>query len=90
MTVGSTSALDMCLRTLCSVDDFLVTDEYSFASAIETCHGMRIKMLGVVMDDEGMVPSELEKLLSGWDVNIRGAKKPCVLYLVPWVAYCSL
>lgn len=83
MTVGSTSAFDMCLRVFLDPGDYIITDEYAFSSAVETTHGMRCKLAGVAMDSEGMIPSDLQRVLDNWDEQVRGAKKPFLLYLVP-------
>jgi len=83
MSVGSTSALDVCLRTFLVQGEYLIADEYAFSSAIETTHGMCAKLAGIKMDSEGMIPSELDKMLDTWDEKARGAKRPFLIYLVP-------
>ncbi|KAK3906675.1 pyridoxal phosphate-dependent transferase [Staphylotrichum tortipilum] len=84
LTVGSTGALEQVLRMLCDGPgrgDTLLTEEFSFSTALETAAPMGVGVVGVKMDGEGLVPGELEGLLSGWDVG-RG-RKPHVLYTVP-------
>lgn len=35
------------------------------------------------MDAEGMLPEALDEMLSEWDVKVRGARKPHLIYTVP-------
>lgn len=83
MTSGSTSALEVSLRLFCNKGDYLLTEEYSFSSAMETARPMGLNLLGVKMDERGMIPEDLDELLSNWDVEARGAPKPFVMYTVP-------
>jgi aromatic amino acid aminotransferase I / 2-aminoadipate transaminase len=84
LTIGSTSALDMALRMFCKRGDYIISEEYSFASAVETAAPMGIKFAGVKMDDEGLLPDELDNFLRTWDPSKRnGAPRPHLLYTVP-------
>ncbi|KAF3907096.1 hypothetical protein ABW21_db0202306 [Orbilia brochopaga] len=83
MTVGSTSAFEMCLRSFCNRGDYFIADEYAFCSAIEAGNGLGIKAVGIRMDSEGMIPSHLDEVLSNWDEKARNAAKPFLIYLVP-------
>ncbi|KAK0729072.1 amino transferase [Apiosordaria backusii] len=86
LTVGSTGALEQTLRMLCdsSRNDSILTEEFSFATALETAAPLGIKTFGVPIDDQGLIPSELDYILSTWDPSERdGKRKPHVLYTVP-------
>ena len=83
MDVGSTSGLDICLRMLCEKGHFVLTEEYTFSSAVDTMIPMGLKVVGVGMDDEGMRPDSLDEILSHWDPVSRGGPKPFVMYTVP-------
>ncbi|KAI4139924.1 MAG: hypothetical protein L6R39_006047 [Caloplaca ligustica] len=83
LSIGSTSALDMALRMFANRGDYLMTEEYSFCSALETAHPLGIKPLGITMDKEGLLPSEVDRILSNWSESERGARKPFLLYTVP-------
>ncbi|KAK6509337.1 Aromatic/aminoadipate aminotransferase 1 [Arthrobotrys musiformis] len=83
MTVGSTSAFEMCLRSFCNRGDYFIADEYAFCSAIEAGRGLGIEAVGIHMDSEGMIPSHLDEVLSKWDEKERKAPKPFLIYLVP-------
>ncbi len=83
LSVGSTSALDQTYRMFCERGDYVLSEEYTFASAVETAMPLGVKFLGVKMDDEGLIPDSMDELLSNWDSKARGARKPFLLYTVP-------
>jgi aromatic amino acid aminotransferase I len=83
LTVGNTSALDMGFRMFTSRGDYILSEEYTFSTALETTRPMGVKIIGIKMDAEGLLPSHMNEVLSNWDPVARGAKKPCVLYTVP-------
>ncbi|KAK4673174.1 Aromatic/aminoadipate aminotransferase 1 [Podospora pseudopauciseta] len=86
LTVGSTGALEQTLRMLCdsSRNDSILTEEFSFATALETAHPLGIPTFGVPIDEQGLIPSELDHILSTWSPSERDNKrKPHVLYTVP-------
>ena len=83
MTVGSTSALEMALRMLTSRGQVILSEEYTFATAVETAAPMGVKVVGIPMDEQGLLAAGLDDLLSSWDEKTRGASKPFLLYTVP-------
>lgn len=83
LTVGSTSALDQAYRMICERGDYVLSEEYTFASAVETALPLGIKFAGVKMDDQGLIAESMDEILSNWNVQERGARKPRVLYTVP-------
>ncbi|PWY71029.1 putative L-kynurenine/alpha-aminoadipate aminotransferase [Aspergillus heteromorphus CBS 117.55] len=84
-TVGSTSALEQTVRMLCdrARKDSILTEEYTFATALETIAPLGVKAFGVQMDGEGLLPESMDQTLSEWNEDARGARKPHVLYTVP-------
>ncbi|KAL1383841.1 aromatic amino acid aminotransferase 1 [Phyllosticta capitalensis] len=84
MTVGSTSALDMSLRIFTEPGDYILSEDYTFATAIETAAPLGVKVAGIKMDEQGLLPESLDEVLTNWDPAARGgARKPFVLYTVP-------
>ncbi|KAI0452738.1 putative L-kynurenine/alpha-aminoadipate aminotransferase [Xylaria acuta] len=85
LTIGSTGALDSALRMFCDRGrgDSVLTEEYSFSTALETIAPMGIKVVGVRVDEQGLLPKSLDEILSNWDESTRNARKPTVLYTVP-------
>jgi aromatic amino acid aminotransferase I len=61
----------------------VLTEEYSFATALETVAPLGAKVFGVRMDGEGLLPGDMDEMLSDWDSGARGARKPHLLYTVP-------
>jgi aromatic amino acid aminotransferase I len=85
-TIGSTGALEQALRMLVdgSRKDSILTEEYSFSTALETIAPLGVKAVGVRVDEQGLLPEDMDALLSSWDPAARGgARKPHVLYTVP-------
>ncbi|KAI1090739.1 PLP-dependent transferase [Rostrohypoxylon terebratum] len=85
LTIGSTGALEQAFRMLCDRrrGDAVLTEEYSFSSALETAAPLGIKVFGVKMDGQGLLPQSMDEILANWDEKARGARKPTVLYTVP-------
>ncbi|KAI0102949.1 aromatic amino acid aminotransferase-like protein [Nemania sp. FL0031] len=85
LSIGSTGALESALRVFCDRNrrDSVLTEVYSFSTALETITPMGIKVFGVGIDEQGILPQALDDILSNWDENARGARKPTVLYTVP-------
>ncbi|KAL6249102.1 Aromatic/aminoadipate aminotransferase 1 [Rhinocladiella similis] len=83
MTSGSTSALDIALRMFVERGHYVITEEYTFSSAIETIAPLGAKMLGIKMDADGMLPGDLDDALCNWDEKTRRAPKPFLVYTVP-------
>ncbi|KAJ5776621.1 uncharacterized protein N7511_001632 [Penicillium nucicola] len=83
LTAGSTYAWDTTLRLLCERGDYIIMEEYTFASAAETAFPLGLKAVGVAMDEQGLLPESMDDILSNWDEKARGARKPFVLYTIP-------
>lgn len=84
MTIGNTSALDMALRMFTQPGDHVLSDEYTFATAVETAKPMGVRFAGIKMDQEGLRPEILRETLDRWDPESHGhSRRPFVLYLIP-------
>ncbi|KAF4469486.1 aromatic amino acid aminotransferase I [Fusarium albosuccineum] len=83
-TVGSTAALEQTIRMLCDKDrgDAVLTEEYTFSTALSTIVPLGIKVVGVKIDEQGLLPDEMDRILASWD-DSNGVRKPHVLYTVP-------
>ena len=83
-TIGSTSALDMILRMFAKPGMYILSEEYTFTTFIETAKPMGMYVKGVPVDNEGISPEGLDRVLSTWDSAAHGgAEKPWLLYTVP-------
>ena len=58
-------------------------EEYTFSSAKETALPLGLKVVGIKMDEQGLLPEALDETLSNWDEATRGGRKPRVLYTIP-------
>ena len=47
LSVGSTSALDIAIRMFCERGDFILSEDYAFASAVETAAALGVGFIGV-------------------------------------------
>jgi aromatic amino acid aminotransferase I / 2-aminoadipate transaminase len=83
MTGGNTSALDLAIRTFTDRGSYVLADEYTYATAFECASALGVKVLGIKLDEEGPIPSELDKVLTGWDKDHMGSNKPHLIYMVP-------
>lgn len=86
LTVGSTGALEQALRMLCdrARGDAVLTEEYTFSTALETAAPLGVRVFGVPTDGEGLRADGLDEVLATWDEKERGgARRPRVLYTVP-------
>ncbi|XP_041357857.1 kynurenine/alpha-aminoadipate aminotransferase, mitochondrial-like [Gigantopelta aegis] len=87
------SSLDVIINTGCSEGifkvmtatlnsgDAVLTEEYTFPLLFSTIVPLGARAVAVVSDDQGMIPSMLEKILSTWNEKTNG-KRPQVLYCV--------
>lgn len=86
LTIGSTGSLEAAYRMFCDRrrGDSVLTEEYSFSTALETAEPLGIKLVGAAIDEQGLLPESMDEILGRWDPAQRdGARKPTVLYTVP-------
>lgn len=83
LSVGSTSALEQAYRMFCEKGDYVLAEEYTFASAVETALPLGVKFFSIKMDEQGLLPEHMDEILSNWDATERKARKPRLLYTIP-------
>ncbi|TVY18629.1 Aromatic amino acid aminotransferase [Lachnellula arida] len=83
LTGGNTLALDIALRMFHKRGSFLLTEEYTYTSALETAEPLGVHVVGIKMDNDGLIPSEMNNILEHWNPEVRGGAKPQVLYTIP-------
>jgi len=83
LSVGSTSATEQAYRMLCEKGDYILSEEYTFVSAVETAGPLGIKFVGIKVDEQGLLPEDMDDVLSNWDAKARNGRKPFLLYTVP-------
>ncbi|KAG6993708.1 aminotransferase swnA [Physcia stellaris] len=81
LTCGSTSAIDIALRMFCNRGDWILTETFTYPGTRMACRAQGLQTQGIAMDEDGLVPADLDAQLRNWD-PARG-RKPFVLYTIP-------
>jgi len=75
ITTGSQQGLSLVAQTFIDPDDAVLVESPTYLGALQAFQGYRPRIIMVPCDDEGIIPDELEKILS--------QVKPKYLYLIP-------
>ncbi|MGV3083465.1 aminotransferase-like domain-containing protein [Enterococcus dispar] len=75
ITAGSTQGISLILQTLLQPGDVIATEDPSFLFALPLFQSLGLRLEGIPTDQEGIMPSELEKQIL--------TKKVKILYLNP-------
>ncbi|KAF8511135.1 L-tyrosine:2-oxoglutarate aminotransferase [Hysterangium stoloniferum] len=81
LTMGNADAVTKIYRLLGSPGDTFLVEEYSFCGLTNAPIAQGVRWQPVRIDAMGLIPEELEKVLSTWDES-RG-RRPHVLYCIP-------
>ena len=71
-----------CFRLLGSPGDHFLADEFSFNALTNAPLAHGINWVPVKIDKGGLIPADLERIMSTWDEEVHG-RRPHVLYSVP-------
>lgn len=71
------------VQSLCNPGEMFLTEEWTYPSALSSASPLGIHPVPVKIDGEGMRSDDLRKVLAEWDEDVRGAKRPHVMYTVP-------
>ncbi|THH29080.1 hypothetical protein EUX98_g5108 [Antrodiella citrinella] len=82
LTLGNGDGVAKIFRLLGDPGDHFLADEFSFSSLTNAPLSHGINWVPVRIDGGGLIPEELERILSNWDSESQG-KRPHVLYTVP-------
>ncbi|MDQ2790446.1 MAG: PLP-dependent aminotransferase family protein [Actinomycetota bacterium] len=80
VTVGSQMALDMVTRIFCDPGDVVLAEAPSYVGALTTFASYQAQVVQVPMDDDGLIPDELDAALCSLRAQGRTAK---FLYTIP-------
>jgi DNA-binding transcriptional MocR family regulator len=80
VTVGSQMALDMVTRIFCDPGDVVLAEAPSYVGALTTFTSYQAQVVQVTMDDDGLVPAELDAALTL--LRAQG-RTPKFLYTIP-------
>lgn len=81
LALGNSDGIAKCFRLLGEPGDHFLADEFSFSSITNVPLSQGIKWASVKMDDGGIIPEDLKKVLTNW--NPERGRRPHVLYIVP-------
>jgi aromatic amino acid aminotransferase I / 2-aminoadipate transaminase len=81
-TLGNFDAVSKCFRLLGDRGDSFLADEFSFSALTNAAVAHGVNWVPVKIDAGGLVPSELEAVLSNWKEEVQG-RRPHVLYVTP-------
>jgi aromatic amino acid aminotransferase I len=84
LSLGNADALTKCFRLLGDPGDSFLCEEFTFSAMTNAALPLGIKWVPIRMDNNGLIPSDLERILSNWDEATQG-KRPHVLYTIPYV-----
>lgn len=79
-SVGNTNSWESTLRIFCNRGDTILAEAYSFSSSIYAAEAQGINVFPVPLDEFGIIPEKLEKILDNWNPE---AAKPKLLYTIP-------
>ncbi|KIJ57164.1 hypothetical protein M422DRAFT_57580 [Sphaerobolus stellatus SS14] len=80
---GNTDGFHRAALSLLNSGEYLITEEWSYPSAMSNVKPAGVKIVGIKVDGQGMSAIDLERVLTTWDEKERGAKRPHVMYTVP-------
>lgn len=81
LTCSTTPALNTAFRIFCNRGDHVIADISTYSGALDCAKAQGLNIMGVEMDDEGLLPDDLDEKLRDWDTT-RGPK-PFLLYTIP-------
>jgi aromatic amino acid aminotransferase I / 2-aminoadipate transaminase len=85
LSCGNTDALYKIFNMLFDPGDYVLVEDFTYPSALESMHPLRVNTIGVKMDREGMLDTDLEDILSNWDKSWRTrGKRPKAMYTVTY------
>ena len=82
LTIGNMDGVSKCFRLLGSPGDHFLADEFSFNALTNAPLAHGVNWVPVKIDQGGLIPADLERVLSRWDESVHG-RRPHVLYTVP-------
>lgn len=84
LSLGNADALTKCFRLLGDPGDSFLCEEFTFSAMTNAALPLGIDWVPIRMDKDGLIPSDMERILANWDEASQG-KRPHVLYTIPCV-----
>ncbi|KDQ61059.1 hypothetical protein JAAARDRAFT_55779 [Jaapia argillacea MUCL 33604] len=82
LSLGNADAVTKCYRLLGNPGDSFLVEEFSFPGMTNAPLAQNIKWVPVKLDEKGIIPEEMERILTDWNEAAQG-RRPHVLYTIP-------
>jgi aromatic amino acid aminotransferase I / 2-aminoadipate transaminase len=86
LSCGNTDALYKIFNMVLDPGDFVLVEEFTYPSALASLRPLRVNTIGVKLDSEGILESDLLHILTNWRTTHPNTKYPKLIYTVPYVA----
>nr|XP_031862786.1 uncharacterized protein CI109_001798 [Kwoniella shandongensis]KAA5529858.1 hypothetical protein CI109_001798 [Kwoniella shandongensis] len=83
INVGATDGWAKICSLFLEFGDAILVEEWTYPGAENTFLPYEAERVAIKMDAQGLLPDHLESVLSGWDEEKRGKRRPRVLYTIP-------
>lgn len=83
LTCGATDAWGKIVFMLMERGDAILVEEWTYPGAENAFLPLETEMVPIKMDGQGVLPSHLEEVLSTWDEEKRGRRRPRIFYTIP-------
>lgn len=80
ITTGSQSAQDVAAKVFCDPGDVILCEDPTYVGALNTFEAYQVDVVTVPMDDDGLLPDELERIIAELEAQGRAIK---LLYTIP-------
>ncbi|EGC28937.1 hypothetical protein DICPUDRAFT_159551 [Dictyostelium purpureum] len=83
LTHGAQGALDCIFKALFDRNDSILTENFTYGGVFGFCAPHGVNFEGIDMDERGIIPKNLEKVLKNWKEFHKGLNFPKALYIIP-------
>jgi len=80
VTSGSQDALQRAFDLILDEGDSLLVEQYTYCGALAALKPLSVNLIELPIDENGIIPSEMDRILSTWDET---KKFPKALYVIP-------
>ncbi|KQO03306.1 aminotransferase [Arthrobacter sp. Leaf234] len=80
ITTGSQSAQDVAAKVFCDPGDVILCEDPTYVGALNTFEAYEVDVVTVPMDEDGLIPDELERIIGELEAEGRTIK---LLYTIP-------
>jgi len=80
VTSGAQDALQRAFDLILDEGDSLLVEQFTYCGALAALKPLSVNLVELPMDDNGIIPSEMDRILATWDVT---KKFPKALYVIP-------